>query len=72
MFVHSHEDYRCWIDQSIIFYTALKHLGKEARFALFMEGAHVFRSSARPSIRRRRYELMIDWFDSHLKGGAVS
>jgi dipeptidyl aminopeptidase/acylaminoacyl peptidase len=72
MFVHSYEDYRCWMDQSIIFYTALKHLGKEARLALFMEGAHVFRSSARPSIRRRRYELMIDWFDSHLKGGAVS
>ena len=72
MFVHSHEDYRCWIDQSIIFYTALKHLGKEARLALFMEGAHVFRSSARPGIRRKRYEQMIDWFDAHLKEEAAN
>jgi acylaminoacyl-peptidase len=68
LFVHSNEDYRCWIDQSIIFFTALKHLGVEARLVLFMEGAHSFRSSARPSIRKKRYEHMLDWFDSHLKG----
>jgi len=67
LFIHSYEDYRCWIDQSIIFYTALKHLGKEARFALFMEGSHVFRSLARPSIRKKRLEQMLDWFDTHLK-----
>ncbi len=69
MFVHSYEDYRCWIDQSIIFYTALKHLGKEARLVLFMEGSHVFRSLAKPSIRRKRYEQMLGWFNDHLKGG---
>lgn len=69
MFVHSYEDYRCWIDQSIIFYTALKHLGKEARLVLFMEGSHVFRSLAKPSIRRIRYEQMLGWFNDHLKGG---
>jgi dipeptidyl aminopeptidase/acylaminoacyl peptidase len=68
LFVHSHEDYRCWIDQSIIFFTALKHLGVEARLVLFMEGAHAFRSSAKPSIRKKRYEHMLDWFDGHLKG----
>ena len=68
LFIHSYEDYRCWIDQSIIFFTALKHLGKEARLVLFMEGAHTFRSTARPSIRKKRYEHMLDWFDSHLKG----
>jgi dipeptidyl aminopeptidase/acylaminoacyl peptidase len=68
LFIHSYEDYRCWIDQSIIFFTALKHLGKEARLVLFMEGAHTFRSTARPSIRKKRYKHMLDWFDSHLKG----
>jgi dipeptidyl aminopeptidase/acylaminoacyl peptidase len=67
MFIHSYEDYRCWIDQSIIFYTALKHLGKETQLVLFMEGSHVFRSLARPSIRKKRYEHMIEWFDTHLK-----
>ena len=68
MFIHSYEDYRCWLDQSIIFFTALKHLGREARLVLFMEGAHTFRSTARPSIRKKRYEHMLDWFDGHLKG----
>lgn len=67
MFVHSYEDYRCWIDQSIAFYTALKHLGKETRLVLFMEGGHVFRSLGKPSIRKKRLEQMIGWFDTHLK-----
>jgi acylaminoacyl-peptidase len=68
MFVHSLEGYRCWIDQSIQFYTALKSLGKQARLVLFMEGSHVFRSLAKPSIRKKRLEHIIGWFDEHLKG----
>ncbi|MFP3951348.1 MAG: prolyl oligopeptidase family serine peptidase, partial [Candidatus Bathyarchaeia archaeon] len=67
MFIHSLHDYRCWIDQSIQFYTALKYLGKEARLALSMEGSHVFRTLSKPSIRRRRLEIMLEWFDDHLK-----
>ncbi|MBN2334308.1 S9 family peptidase, partial [Candidatus Bathyarchaeota archaeon] len=67
LFVHSWNDYRCWIDQSIEFYTALKYLGKQARLAMFMEGSHTFRSGARPSIRKRRLQIMLDWFDSYLK-----
>ena len=67
MFIHSYEDYRCPIDQSIIFYTALKHLGKETRLVLFMEGSHVFRSLARPSIRKKRLKQMLRWFNDHLK-----
>ena len=67
LFVHSWNDYRCWVDQSIEFYTALKHLGKETRLAMFMEGSHVFRSNARPSIRKRRLQIMLDWFDQYLK-----
>jgi dipeptidyl aminopeptidase/acylaminoacyl peptidase len=67
MFIHSFNDYRCWIDQSILFYTALKYLGKETRLVLFMEGSHTFRNIAKPSIRRARYEKMLEWFDTHLK-----
>lgn len=70
MFVHSYHDYRCWIDQSIMFYTALKYLGKEARLALFMEGSHVFRSTGKPSIRKKRLEKMLEWFNTHLKKDA--
>ena len=67
LFIHSWNDYRCWVDQSIQFFTALKYLGKVAELALFMEGEHSFRSSARLSIRRKRLELMVDWFNMYLK-----
>ena len=67
LFVHSWNDYRCWIDQSIEFYTALKYLGKEAELAMFMEGPHTFRSVSKLSLRKRRYQLMLDWFDKYLK-----
>jgi len=67
LFIHSWEDYRCWIDQSIEFFTALKYLGKETQFAMFMEGPHTFRSVAKLSLRKRRYKLMLEWFDRYLK-----
>ena len=67
LFVHSWEDYRCWVDQSFHMYTALKALGKEAKLALFMEGAHTFRTTGKPSHRVRRLEVMLDWFNQHLK-----
>jgi len=70
MFVHSFEDYRCWIDQSIMFHTALRYLSKKTRLVLFMEGSHVFRSLAKPSIRKKRLEHILGWFDEHLKGEA--
>jgi dipeptidyl aminopeptidase/acylaminoacyl peptidase len=67
LFIHSWNDYRCWIDQSIEFFTALKYLGKEAQLAMFMEGPHTFRSVAKISLRKRRYRLMLEWFDKYLK-----
>ncbi len=67
LFVHSWNDYRCWVDQSIEFFTALKYLGKETELAMFMEGPHTFRSVARMSLRKRRYQIILDWFDKYLK-----
>jgi len=66
MFVHSAEDFRCWIDQSIAFFTALKYLGKEAELVLFDKGEHTFRSTAKPSFRMKRLEHMLRWFATHL------
>jgi len=67
MFIHSFNDYRCWIDQSILMYTALKYLGKRAKLVLYMEGSHSFRSLARPEIRKRRLRDMVEWFNQHMK-----
>lgn len=66
MFVHSAEDFRCWIDQSITFFTALKYLGKVAELVLFDKGEHTFRSTARPSFRMKRLEHMLRWFATYL------
>jgi dipeptidyl aminopeptidase/acylaminoacyl peptidase len=67
LFIHSINDYRCWIDQSIQFYTILKAMGKTTRLVLFMEGSHGFRSTSRPSIRKKRIMAILDWFDTYLK-----
>lgn len=67
MFIHSIEDYRCWIDQALSFYTALKALGKETELILFMKGAHTFGWSGKPSHRIKKLEHTHRWFDKHLK-----
>ena len=67
MFIHSMNDNRCWMDQSIQMYTALKYLGVETKLILYTEGSHSFRNLARPTIRKRRLQDMVDWFNAHLK-----
>ena len=67
MIIHSIEDYRCWLDQALLFYTALKYLGKEAELVLFMKGSHVFSRSGVPSHRIKRLKHMIRWFNKYLK-----
>jgi len=67
MLIHSYIDNRCWIDQSIQMYTALRYLGVETKFILYTKGSHSFRNLGRPTIRKHRLHDMIDWFNSYLK-----
>ena len=67
MFIHSMNDYRCYIDQAIIFHTVLKTLGKQSVIALFKEGSHTFGWNGKPRARFKRYKLMLEWFGEHLK-----
>jgi len=67
MFIHSIEDYRCWVDQALSFYTALKALGKETELVLFMKGSHTFGWSGKPSNRIKKLEHVLRWFDKYLK-----
>lgn len=68
MLVHSLDDYRCWLDQAISMYTALKLRKKEVELVLFESGGHVFGWSGKPSLREARLRHMLRWFDKHLKG----
>ena len=67
MFIHSINDNRCWIDQSIQMYTALRYFGVETKLILYTEGSHTFRNLARTTIRKRRLQDMVDWFNCHMK-----
>lgn len=67
MFIHSIDDYRCGIDQSIQFYTALSYLGKESKLLLFPEGGHIFGWTGRPTLRVKRLERILAWFNEYLQ-----
>ena len=67
LFIHSDEDYRCWMAEGLQMYTALKVHGCEARLCLFHGENHELSRSGKPKHRERRLREITDWFDSHLK-----
>lgn len=67
LFIHSMNDYRCYIDQALTFFTTLKYLGKEAKLALFKEGVHAFALIGKPVNRVKRLKIILEWFDKYLK-----
>lgn len=68
LFIHSLEDYRCWVPEAMQFFTALRYLGKEAKLILFPKENHELSRSGLPVHREKRLRAILDWFDSHLKG----
>ncbi len=69
LFIHSQEDYRCWIAEGIQMFTALRYHGTEARLVMFRGENHDLSRTGKPKHRLRRLEEIITWFDKHLKGG---
>lgn len=67
LLIHSLEDYRCPLDQSLMFYNVLKDLGKEAYIAIFKRGAHGHSIRGSPKHRAKRYKLFIEFFERKLK-----
>lgn len=52
------------------FFVALRYLGKRVRFVRFKNETHELSRSGKPTNRRARLELVMDWFDSFCRGGA--
>ncbi len=69
LFIHSDEDYRCWMGEGISMFTALKLHGCEARLVLFDGENHELSRSGRPKSRLRRMEEILGWMDRYLKQG---
>ncbi|AAL80442.1 S9 family peptidase [Pyrococcus furiosus DSM 3638] len=67
LLIHSLEDYRCPLDQSLMFYHVLKDLGKEAYIAIFKRGAHGHSIRGQPRHRMKRYKLFVEFFERKLK-----
>lgn len=67
LFIHSEEDYRCWLAEGLQMFSALKYHGVEARLCMFKGENHELSRSGKPKHRIRRIKEITSWFDSHLK-----
>lgn len=68
LFIHSDEDYRCWVPEALQMFSALKYHGVEARLCLFRGENHELSRSGKPKHRIRRLREITEWFDKYLKG----
>jgi len=69
LFIHSEQDYRCWLPEGIQMFTALRYHGIETRLVMFREENHELSRSGKPKHRARRLEEIVAWFDRYLKDG---
>ncbi len=67
LIIHSLNDYRCWLDQALQLFTALKVLGVETELVLFPEEDHDLSRKGKPKHRVERLERILRWLDDHLR-----
>lgn len=67
LFIHSEEDYRCWLPEGLQMFSALKYHGVESRLCMFREENHELSRSGKPKHRIRRLEEITSWFDKYLQ-----
>ncbi|WP_297481050.1 S9 family peptidase [Thermococcus sp.] len=67
LLIHSLQDYRCPLDQSLMFYNVLRDMGKEAYIAVFKRGAHGHSIRGSPKHRSKRYKLFVEFFERKLR-----
>lgn len=67
LFIHSEEDYRCWLAEGIQMFTALKYHGIDSRLCMFRGENHELSRSGKPKHRIRRLTEITNWFEKYLK-----
>jgi dipeptidyl aminopeptidase/acylaminoacyl peptidase len=65
--LHNQDDFRVSLDQGLQYYAALRMAGKPAKLAVYPDSSHGMSRNGRPSQRISRIELILDWFDGHVK-----
>ncbi|ABP50318.1 MAG: S9 family peptidase [Pyrobaculum arsenaticum] len=66
LIIHSMEDYRTWLDQGVLFFTALRLHGVEARLAIFPEESHELTRKGKPRHRVENFKEILSWLDKHV------
>ena len=65
LFIHSDEDYRCWIPEGMQMYTAIVDRGVDARMCCFKGENHELSRSGKPLHREKRLQEITDWMDKY-------
>jgi len=66
LIIHSDQDYRCWLDQALQLYTALRLHGVDTKLAIFPGENHDLSRSGKPKHRVKRLQLILEWLDKHM------
>ena len=66
LFLHSDEDYRCWMAEAVQMYTALQIHNVPTRLCLFHGENHELSRSGKPKHRIRRLQEITGWFEQYL------
>lgn len=66
LFIHSEEDYRCWMVEAVQMYTALQLHGVDTRLCLFRGENHELSRSGKPRHRIGRLREIASWFHTYL------
>ncbi len=66
LIIHSMEDYRCFIDQSLAMHIAMLSAEKVSKLVIFTKGSHGHSVSAEPRHRKKRLEIKLSWIKEKL------
>ncbi|HTX67743.1 MAG TPA: S9 family peptidase [Thermoleophilia bacterium] len=68
LILHSEDDLRCPMEQAEHLFVTLRLLKRPVEFVRFPAESHELTRSGGPLHRVQRFELVLEWFDRHLKG----
>jgi dipeptidyl aminopeptidase/acylaminoacyl peptidase len=66
LIIHSEDDIRCPVSQAEELFITLRWLGKPVEFWRFPGEDHELSRSGSPFHRRRRFEIILEWFTERL------
>ena len=67
LFIHSDEDYRCYMAEGLAMFSAIKRNGCPAKLCLFHGENHELSRSGKPENRIDRMREIIEWMDTYLR-----